>query len=211
MLHIKSFTFNLLEEKTYVVYDDTQTCVVVDPGCCTQHEQKALYNFIAENALRVTHLVNTHAHIDHIVGNHYVQAMYHVPLTLHRLEVPILQEAIGYASDYGFTDYKPVQAEKLLTDGDTISLGNMSLSVLHIPGHSPGHIALYHQQAKVCLSGDILFRNNIGRTDLPGGDSTLLLRSIREQLFLLEDDVTIYPGHGPITTIGEEKRNNPFC
>lgn len=210
MLHIRSFTFNTLEEKTYVVYDDTQMCVIIDPGCYEAHEWETLRAFIEEQGLQVTHLINTHAHIDHIVGNHYVHAMYRVPLALHRLEVPILHAAIQYATHYGFENYKPVQATKLLEDSDSVSLGNTSLSVLHVPGHSPGHIALYHEQDKVCFSGDVLFRRSIGRTDLLGGDSTLLLQSIRKRLLLLGDDVKIYPGHGPTTTIGEEKRHNPF-
>jgi hydroxyacylglutathione hydrolase len=211
MVHIQSFTFNDLAENTYVVYDDTKTCAIVDPGCYEQHEQETLSAFIEDHALQVTHLINTHAHIDHIVGNHYVKTTYSVQLALHQQEVPILQTATQYASGYGFTAYQPIEAEKLLTTGDTIQVGDMILSVLHVPGHSPGHIALYNQKAKVCLSGDVLFRGSIGRTDLPGGDHALLLQSIYQQLFPLGDEVVVYPGHGPTTTIGKEKRNNPFC
>jgi hydroxyacylglutathione hydrolase len=125
--------------------------------------------------------------------------------------VPTLQAAIQYALYDGFTAYRPIEAAKLLTAGDTIQVGDTALSVLHVPGHSPGHIALYNQQANVCLSGDVLFRGSIGRTDLPGGDHTLLLQSIYQQLLPLGDQVVIYPGHGPTTTIGAEKRTNPFC
>ncbi len=211
MLQVQCFTFNAFEENTYVVYDDTKACAIVDPGCYEQHEQETLSAFIEEHALQVAHLINTHAHIDHVVGNQYVQATYDVPLALHQQEIPILQAADQYAAMYGFTAYQPIEAEKLLTAGDTIQLGNESLSVLHVPGHSPGHLALYSQQAKLCLCGDVLFKNSIGRTDLPGGDHTLLFQSIQQQLFPLGDEVVIYPGHGPVTTIGEEKSNNVSC
>ncbi len=211
MLHIQRFTFNVLAENTYIVYDDTKACAIVDPGCYEQHEQETLCSFIKENALQVTHVINTHAHIDHIVGNHYVQATYGVPLALHQQEVPVLQTAIQYSASYGFAKYKPIEAEKLLSVGDAVVLGKTQLTVLHVPGHSPGHIALYDRQAQLCLSGDVLFRGSIGKTDLPGSDFALLLQSIHQRLFPLGDEVIIYPGHGPLTTIGEEKRNNPFC
>lgn len=211
MLYVQCFTFNAFEENTYVIYDDTKTCAIIDPGCYEQQEQETLSAFIEEHALQVAHLINTHAHIDHIAGNQYVKATYGVHLALHQQEIPILQAASQYAAMYGFTAYQPIEAEKLLTAGDTIQLGNESLSVLHVPGHSPGHIALCSQQAKLCLCGDVLFKNSIGRTDLPGGDHARLLQSIRHQLFLLGDETVIYPGHGPATTIGEEKKNNIFC
>ena len=211
MLHVQCFTFNTFEENTYVIYDDTKVCAIIDPGCYEQHEQETLRAFIEEHALKVTHLINTHAHIDHVAGNKYVQATYDVPLALHQQEIPILQAADQYATTYGFTAYQPIDVEKLLAVGDTIQLGEESLSVLHVPGHSPGHIALYSQQAKLCLCGDVLFKNSIGRTDLPGGNHTHLLQSIHEQLFLLENETVIYSGHGPTTTIGEEKKNNIFC
>ncbi|MCU0318247.1 MAG: MBL fold metallo-hydrolase [Amoebophilaceae bacterium] len=208
MLYVQCFTFNAFAENTYVVYDETNTCVVVDPGCYELHEQEELSNFIQTRALKVAHLVNTHAHIDHILGNQYVRATYGVPLALHHQEVPILRAAIEYAPIYGFTAYRPTEAERLLTAGDVIQLGNTQLSILHVPGHSPGHIALYSQRDALCLSGDVLFRGAIGRTDLPGGDRMLLLQSLHQQLFSLENKVFIYPGHGPSTTIGVEKKDN---
>lgn len=211
MLRVQSFTFNALAENTYVVYDDTRQCAIIDPGCDTQQEQEVLSAFIDKHALQVTHLINTHAHIDHIVGNQYIQATYGVQLALHQQEVSMLQAAIQYAPAYGFTTYKPVEAKKLLTQDEVIQVGNTPLVVLHVPGHSPGHIALYSQQAKLCLSGDVLFRGSIGRTDLPGSDHVLLLKSIHQQLFSLDDDIVIYPGHGPKTTIGIEKKHNACC
>jgi hydroxyacylglutathione hydrolase len=211
MLRVQCFTFNAFEENTYVVYDNTRACAIIDPGCYGQHEQETLSAFIEEHALQVVHLVNTHAHIDHIAGNHYVKATYGVRLALHQQEIDTLQAAEQYAATYGFAAYQPIEGEKLLTAGDTIRLGSESLSVLHVPGHSPGHIALYSPQNKLCLCGDVLFKHSIGRTDLPGGNYALLLQSIRQQLFLLGNDTVIYPGHGPTTTIGAEKKNNVFC
>ena len=211
MLQVHSFTFNALAENTYVIYDATNACAIVDPGCYEQHEQVALSKFIAQQALQVTHLVNTHAHIDHILGNHYVKETYGVKLALHQEELPLLPAAVQYAPCYGFTAYKPAEADMLLAAGDVIQLGNTLLKVLHVPGHSPGHIALYSPQDKLCLSGDVLFQGSIGRSDLPGGDHATLLQSIHQQLFPLGDEVAIYPGHGPATTIGAEKSNNPFC
>lgn len=211
MLYVQSFTFNLFEENTYVIYDDTQACAVVDPGCYEQHEQKALSTFIEQHGLQVTHLINTHAHIDHVVGNHYIQTTYGVSLMLHEQEVPILQAVAQYAADYGFTAYQPVKEDKLLAAGDVILVGQIPLTVLHVPGHAPGHIALYNQQAQICLSGDVLFRNSIGRTDLPGGDREALLQSIHQQLLPLGDNVVCYPGHGPSLSIGAIKKTNPFC
>ena len=208
MLYVQCFTFNAFSENTYVVYDESSACAIIDPGCYEPHEQQKLSSFIRARALQVVHLINTHAHIDHILGNQYVRATYGVPLALHQQEVPILRSAVEYAPRYGFTAYKPAKAEKLLTAGDVIQLGNASLSVLHVPGHSPGHIALYSQQGTFCLSGDVLFRGAIGRTDLPGGDHVLLLKSIHQQLFSMGDEVVIYPGHGPSTTIGVEKKDN---
>jgi hydroxyacylglutathione hydrolase len=208
MLYVQCFTFNALAENTYVIYDKTNACAVVDPGCYELHEQEELSNFIQARALQVVHLINTHAHIDHILGNQYIRETYGVPLALHQQEVPILQAAIEYAPSYGFTAYRPTEAEKLLATGDVIQLGNTLLSILHVPGHSPGHIALYSQRDALCLSGDILFRGAIGRTDLPGSDHKLLLQSIRQQLFSLGDEVVIYPGHGPSTTIGAERKDN---
>ena len=211
MLKIHSFTFNTLAENTYVVYDATKACAIVDPGCYTQPEQTALSKFIEQQGLQVTHLINTHAHIDHILGNQYVKATYQVKLALHQEEIPWLQTATQYAPSFGFPDYQPAEADIILKTGDSIQLGNTLLKVLHVPGHAPGHIALYSQQDRCCLVGDVLFQGSIGRTDLPGGDHATLLQSIHQQLLPLGDAVVIYPGHGPTTTIGVEKKHNPFC
>jgi hydroxyacylglutathione hydrolase len=211
MLNVQSFTFNNLHEHTYVIYDETKKCAIIDPGCFTAHEQEELTNFIQQQGLQVTHLINTHCHIDHILGNQYVKDTYGVPLTVHPQEITNLQLAPQYAPKYGFIGYQPAQPDLFIQNGDIVTIGNSHLEVLHLPGHSPGHIALYSKKDAICLVGDILFKGYVGRTDLPGGDYDSLLESICRKLFLLDDSITIYPGHGPATTLGEEKANNFFC
>lgn len=210
MLQIQSFTFNVLAENTYVIYDETRQCAIIDPGCYESHEKAKLSQFIHEQGLQVTHLINTHAHIDHVLGNRYIMTTYGVPLALHPADVPLLQAAVEYAPQYGFSAYEPAETTVMLIPGESIQLGHASLQILHVPGHSPGHVALYSPQDQVCIAGDVLFQGSIGRTDLPGGDHATLLQSIQEQLMPLGDEVLIYPGHGPTTTIGIEKRSNPF-
>ena len=211
MLTVQRFTFNSLAEHTYVVYDETKACAIIDPGCFEQQEKQRLSKFIQAQSLRVTHLVNTHCHIDHVLGNRYIKDTYAAKLAIHPQDATILALAATYAPQYGFVGYEPTEAEVFLTAGDTLQIGNSQLAVLHVPGHSPGHIALYSSQDQLCFVGDVLFRGSIGRTDLPGGDYNTLIQSIHQQLFALGDEVVIYPGHGPATTIGIEKSNNPFC
>lgn len=210
MLTVKKFTFNSFAEHTYVVYDETKACAIIDPGCFDPQEKQSLSNFIQTHGLQVSYLINTHCHIDHILGNQYVQDTYQVQLAIHPQEIPTLQFAATFASQYGFIDYKPIAAKIFLTAGHIIQLGNTLLTVLHVPGHSPGHIALYSSQEQICFVGDVLFRGNIGRTDLLGGNREALLRSIRKQLLTLDAQTTLYPGHGPTTTIAAEKRSNIF-
>lgn len=209
MLQIQSFTFNALSVQTYVIYDEVGECAVIDPGCYEPHEEEALSRFIDRKGLRVTHLINTHAHIDHVLGNRYVMDTYGIELALHPEEMPLLRATADYAHQYGFSAYRPAEATIMLTAG-TVQAGHTKLQVLYVPGHSPGHVALYGARDKVCFSGDVLFRGSIGRTDLPGGNRDTLLQSIQQQLLPLGDEVVVYPGHGPATTIGEEKNTNPF-
>lgn len=211
MVDVQKFVFNPFMENTYVLYDETGECVIIDPGCVEKEEENQLSEFIRSKDLTVTKLINTHCHIDHVLGNAFVKRMYTVDLFIHPIEEAVLKAVKTYASNYGFFQYQDSTPNQFLNNGDTVAFGNQQLEVLFVPGHSPGHIALYHPSAKILIGGDVLFENSIGRTDLPGGDFDTLINSIHQKFFALPNDVTVYCGHGSETTIGYEKRNNPFC
>jgi glyoxylase-like metal-dependent hydrolase (beta-lactamase superfamily II) len=211
MLTIEKFTFNPFMENTYVVFDNSGEGIILDPGCFEKEEEKQLIEFIRAKKLTIKQLINTHCHIDHVLGNAFVKRQFNVPLSMHKIEVPLLNAVKTYAPNYGFFRYQDSTADNFLAEGDVVSVGNEKLVVLFVPGHSPGHIALYHPESKSLLGGDVLFENSIGRTDLPGGDLDTLIESIHQKFFTLPDDVKVYCGHGAETTIGFEKRTNPFC
>lgn len=210
MLHIKCFTFNPFQENTYLLHDEEGNAVLIDPGCHTPEERKELEVFVLDQNLKVSLLLNTHCHIDHVLGNAWAMERFLVPLHIHTLEVPVLKSVEVYAPNYGFRDYVPSQATSFLVEGQEIYVGKEKLRCLFVPGHAPGHLAFYHEESRRCIAGDTLFRGSIGRTDLPGGNHALLLEKIKSQLFILPEETVIYPGHGPETTIGFEKKNNPF-
>ena len=211
MLQIQVFTFNPFQENTYVLFDETKECVVVDPGCYEEDEKKELLDFIETNHLTVIKLLNTHCHLDHVLGNAFVKVKFNAKLCIHRLDEPVLKAVSAYAPNYGFHLYQETTPDEYLNEGDEITVGNQKFEVLFVPGHAPGHVAFYNKKGKVVIGGDVLFQNSIGRTDLPGGSFETLINSIHQKLFTLPDDVKVYPGHGPETTIGFEKLTNPFC
>lgn len=210
MIQVKIFTFNAFSENTYVLYDDTRQGVIIDPGCSDRREQNVLSAFIEDEKLAIKHLLNTHCHIDHVLGNAFVKRTYGVKLLLHPADEPTLRAVQVYAPMYGMMGYESTEPDGFLNEGDRVTFGNATLEVLFVPGHAPGHIAFYHAGQQFCVGGDVLFRESIGRTDLPGGDHQTLLRSIKTKLLPLGDNVTVYPGHGPETTMGHEKKFNPF-
>lgn len=210
MLHIKSFTFNPFSENTYVLYDETDEAVIIDPGCYEKEEKGELFDFLQTHKLKPVKLLNTHCHIDHVLGNAFVKNTYDIPLWFHKEEEPILRAVSSYASNYGFPQYQETMADHYIKEGELIKFGDTVLQTLLVPGHAPGHLVFYHPESKTCIGGDTLFQGSIGRTDLPGGDHQTLLEAIKSQLFALPDDVKVYPGHGPATSIGHEKINNPF-
>ena len=211
MITVRSFVFNPFSENTYVVFDETNEALIVDPGCYDPQEQKTLNDFIISSGLTVKLLLNTHCHIDHVLGNDFVKTTYQVPLLIPPLEENLLRAVKAYAPNYGFARYREASPDQWLNEGDEVTWGNSLLKVLALPGHSPGHIGLYSQAQQFVLSGDVLFQGSIGRTDLPGGDHDTLIKSIHKKLFVLPDEVVVYAGHGGDTTLGEEKRTNPFC
>lgn len=211
MITVKPFVFNPFSENTYVVYDDTKEAVIIDPGCYEQQERKELDEFIKSNHLTVVLLINTHCHIDHVLGNDFVKDTYNVPFLTHKKEESLLRAVKAYAPNYGFAAYKEALPDKFIDEKDEVTWGKSELKVIFLPGHSPGHIGLYNPEQKILISGDVLFDGSIGRTDLPGGDMDTLIESIQQKLFILPDDVIVYSGHGNPTTIGKEKKSNPFC
>ncbi|MEQ8423596.1 MAG: MBL fold metallo-hydrolase [Cyclobacteriaceae bacterium] len=211
MISVKSFVFNPFSENTYVVYDDTKEALVIDPGCYEPQEKQALDQFIKSNHLNVVLLLNTHCHIDHVLGNDYVKEKYNVPFLIHKKEESLLRAVKAYAPNYGFANYKEATPDKFIDERDEVTWGKSEFQVLFLPGHSPGHLGFYNPDQKILISGDVLFDGSIGRTDLPGGDMDTLIESIQQKLFILPDEVKVYSGHGGTTTLGVEKVSNPFC
>jgi len=211
VIAIQSFVFNAFQENTYIISDETKECVVVDPGCYDDDEKKELSDYVLDHQLKVTMLLNTHCHIDHILGNEFVKQKYSTKLYIHQTEEFVLNAQKIFAPHYGFNRYQEAKPDGYLVEGDVVEFGLQKFAVLFVPGHSPGHIAFYNEKEKVVLAGDVLFQNSVGRTDLPGGNHNTLIDSIHKKLFTLPDEVTVYPGHGGETTIGIEKRTNPFC
>lgn len=209
-MQVQVFTFNAFMENTSVLYDGTKECVIVDPGCYELHEQDELVDFIEEKGLVVKKLLNTHCHIDHVLGNAFVKRKWGVELFIHRDDAQTLKSVEVYAGSYGFPTYEPTAPDHFMEEGDTIKFGNTTLEILFTPGHAPGHVVFIHEPTNTCIGGDVLFQGSIGRTDLPGGDFDTLERSIQDKMYTLPDKTIVYPGHGPTTTIGDEKKNNPF-
>jgi hydroxyacylglutathione hydrolase len=210
MSNIQIFTFNPTQENTYVISDETKSCVVIDPGCYYPEEKKELFDYINENELKVVHLLNTHCHTDHVMGNLFIHECFQVIPKIHAAEEIVLQHAKSMGTSFGlFMDESPAP-EVCLEEGKQIKFGNTSFDIIFTPGHSPGSVCFYNKEEKYIIGGDVLFKNSIGRTDLPGGDLDTLLNSISQKLFILEEEIIVYPGHGPYTTIGYEKKHNPF-
>ena len=210
MLQIKSFAFNPFSENTYVVYNDHNNAFIIDPGNFTAEETRLLQNFIEENELKVRNILLTHAHIDHVLGLQTVHDLYKIPVLLHELEVEILDRNPMDANRFGFF-FKPFEGEiQFLKENDVVKLDEDELKILHVPGHSPGHIAFHNEAQKFIVSGDVLFEGSIGRTDLYKGNHEQLIESIKTKLFILDGETKVYNGHGNQTTTGFEKDYNPF-
>ncbi len=210
MAKLKAFVFNPFQENTFVLYDDSNECIVVDAGCYTREEEQTLVRFIEGNGLTLKLAVCTHGHVDHILGNAFVKSHFGVDIAANPLDAPLFESAVAHASLYGFTLDRVPSIDQYLNNGDEVRFGNTVLKVIHTPGHTQGGICLLNQADGFILVGDTLFRGSIGRTDLPGGSYDQLIDSIENQLMTLDPNLKAYPGHGEPTTIGWEKHNNPF-
>jgi len=210
MLKIQSFIFNPYQENTYLIFDDSKEAVVVDPGNYDHNENELISKFIDENKLRLKKIILTHCHIDHCLGNNYLNDKYGAELLIPFVERDMYKNVENIAPLFGFSNYSHLHENKYLKEKDKVEFGNIELDVLFLPGHSPGHLAFHCNNENICFSGDVLFFNSIGRTDLPGGDHDTLINSIKNKLFLLSEDTTIYSGHGPKTILKNEMNNNPF-
>lgn len=210
MFEIKYFTVNPLQENTYVLINDKKECIIIDPGFYYQNEREEFLQFIQENGLTVTRLLNTHCHLDHIFANNLVTKTFGVGLEIHQKDQVVLDRSPQSGIMYNLPFEPSPMPKSYLEEGDKVMLGDDVLEVLLTPGHSPGSISFYCAAQQFVIAGDVLFRQSVGRSDFPGGNFETLARSIREKLYNLPDEVVVYPGHGPSTTIGFEKRHNPF-
>lgn len=211
-MKVAIFQFSLFGINTYVVYDPASNCcAIIDPGMLGSQEEKAMTDFICKNNLKVTHVINTHLHLDHAVGNNFLKDSYKVPVLAHKDDEPLGERLQQQAYMFGINEkFNGVEISDYLSDGEIIKIGDGELKVLSVPGHSPGSVALYDKEDGFVIAGDALFKGSIGRTDLPGGSHSQLISSIKDKLLTLPDDTVVYPGHGPATTIGDEKRSNPY-
>jgi hydroxyacylglutathione hydrolase len=210
MLKIKSFTFNPVQENTYLLHNEFKQCIIIDPGCYFAEEKEQIRNYISENGLQPVMLLNTHCHLDHVFGNKFIADTYQLTLHIHEKEKLVLSYAptSGLMYNLPFDNYTGEFI--LLKEGDDVLLGKDELQVIEAPGHSPGSICFYCAKQNFLIGGDVLFRGSIGRTDLPMGDHQGLLKNIKTKLLTLPAQTVVYSGHGPATTIGEEKISNPY-
>lgn len=212
MLRLHRFTFNPFAENSYLIINSQNQCWVVDPGMWNATEEKEFHGFVATNGLKPQAILNTHAHIDHVLGVQSVADRYGIPFGLHALEGPVLAAAGASAARFGLPGTVVVPPVSIdLKEGVGYKLGDEDeIEIRHVPGHSPGSVIFYDAAGGWVIGGDALFEGSVGRTDLPGGDHATLISSIKNKMLNLPDDVVVHPGHGDSTTIGAERRGNPF-
>jgi glyoxylase-like metal-dependent hydrolase (beta-lactamase superfamily II) len=209
-MQIKLFELNPVHVNTYLIYDDTKEAALIDCGAFTKEEQDRVRAYIDFHHLKLKLLLNTHLHFDHLLGNRFIYETYGLKPQYHESEesMPGLRKQTVI---FGLpVDYEPVGADNFINDGDILRFGNTTLEALLTPGHSPGSISYYCREDNCVFTGDALFRHDIGRTDLWGGNEETLVNAIRNKLLTLPDDTEIYPGHGPASTVKEEKQHNPY-
>ncbi|MDD4602591.1 MAG: MBL fold metallo-hydrolase [Bacteroidales bacterium] len=210
MIRIEKMIFNTFQVNTYLLWDETAECIVIDPACYEEHEKKALENFLLKNKLTLVRNLNTHCHIDHVLGNDFIAQTYQIYPEYHKNAVPFFYTLKELASSFGYTVEQIPKPARFIEDNEIVRWGNSSLKVFFTPGHAEGSVCFYQEQQGFVITGDVLFKDTVGRTDMPTGDFDQLMNSIKTRLFTLPEQTIVYPGHGPETSIGYEMNNNPF-
>ena len=209
-MKIQSFVFSPFEVNTYILYDNSKECIIIDPACYNKQEENFLLDFLKKNKLKPVKLLNTHCHLDHVFGNKFIADTFNLKTEASKEEEFNINNATNAANLYGIKMNTPYPIKKFLKEGDKITFGFSELEILHVPGHTAGSLVFYAKEDKFLIAGDVLFKGSIGRTDLPGGNYDTLISQIKTKLFTLPEEITVYPGHGPETDIGTEKQTNPF-
>lgn len=210
MINLQSFINNPYQENTYILSEESGKCAIIDPGMYTSDEQNDVIDYIKSNNLTPEILLNTHCHIDHVLGNKFIFDNFGLVPQFHKGELVLLQSIPSYAPMQGIRYELSPEPEVFLPESGVVKFGNSELELIFAPGHSPAHLCFYSREDKFLIGGDVLFKGSIGRTDLPGGNYDTLINNIRNNIFTLAEDIVVYPGHGPETTIGYEKQHNPF-
>lgn len=209
-MHIERFTFNPFSENTYVISDESGECLIIDPGMSDEDEDEELLTYIRSNQLTPVALLNTHCHLDHILGNGTIKAKFGIPFMAHRNELAMLERAPAASLMWDVPYRMSPVPDKYIDEPDSVFLGEHELKILFVPGHAPGHLAFVSHTEKWIIGGDVLFQGSVGRVDLPGSNGKELVSSIQNKLYTLPDDYVVFPGHGGTTTIGSEKKHNVF-
>ena len=210
MIKLEHFVVSDFGVNSFVLYDETAECVIIDPGFYSRNEREKLTDFIAENNLTPVKVLNTHCHVDHVFGNRFIITTYNIPLLANKADEFLLSNLSSFANIFGLSAEQSPGIDQYINDGDPVAFGKSSLLVIHVPGHSPGSLAFYNKEGNFLIAGDTLFKGSIGRTDLPGGDYDTLISNIRNKLLSLPPETVVYPGHGSSTSIKDEHDTNPF-
>jgi glyoxylase-like metal-dependent hydrolase (beta-lactamase superfamily II) len=210
MITVRRYVFNAIEVNTYLLYDESGECVIIDAGCMGKAEEQELANYIEKKNLKPVRLLNTHTHVDHIAGNKFVSEKYNIPLTIHKGGLQFIRGAKIYAAALNFDIGDTIEPSSFINDGDIVKFGQSELKVIYTPGHADGSVCFYSEKDKFVIVGDVLFNGSIGRTDFPTGNLDTLISNIKNKLLTLPEDTVVFSGHGGITTIGHEKTTNSF-
>ncbi len=210
MIKVEKFVVNPLGENSFILHDETGECVFIDPGFYYEEEHDEIIDFVKKNKLKPLKITNTHCHFDHIMGVEFVRNQFEIPFLAHAGDSFWIEKARVQAQMFGFEMNAVAPVNEYLVENQYVEFGNSKLKIIHLPGHSPGHVVFYSESDKFLVAGDVLFYGSIGRTDLPGGNYDTLISNIKNKLFALPGDTVVYCGHGPETKLGFEKRTNPF-